>query len=637
MNTIYKSIIRKSGAWVLLAVMLLSTSCEDYLERTPESVISEEIAFLNFENFQGFTEELYQCIPNFTTTYWTSSWNWGEDEMVSAAGNFHVTFMFDRGNFWAWQAEHSGHGGRASWLDKWMTHTGDNPHDKGLWPLAWYGIRKANLGLENLHRMTDATQEERELIEGQLLFFRGWFHFMMIQYVGGLPYIDRVLPGDEPLREARLNYHESAERVAEDLRRAADLLPIDWDNTVAGRRTLGRNELRANKIMALAYLGKNLLYAGSPLMNFESTGSRTYNADFCRRSAEAFGELLDLVESGQTQYALMPFDRWHNNFYTMGQNWALSGGTEGIFRSLYWSGDQSNWGITKQFFPSVIVDGDATKFVPTANYVNQNFGMANGHPLPSQIDQADAESGYDPQYPFRGRDPRFYKSIVFDGMQVVQGSMPPNQEDNRHANLHTGGSYRGEVSGSPTGFLNKKLVPLTANTYDNAFAFGAALHLNVPYLRLADVYLMYAEAALMGHNAVTGKSTNFDKTALDAVNVIRSRAGMPNVLSRYSASVDDFLHEVRRERAVELAFEGHRFNDLRRWLLLIERPYTLKTSLEFNRAPDSELGGDPAEMRVVNLREEVLLERPLAERHYWLPLKVSDVTLYPEFRQNPGW
>lgn len=618
-------------------VVVCSTSCLDYLERTPESVISEEIAFLNFQNFQGFTEELYHCIPNFTTSYWTSSWNWGDDEMVSAAGSFHVAFAFDRGNFWAWQVEHAGHGGQASWMDKWTANTNDNPHTKGLWPLAWYGIRKANQGLENLHRMTDATDEERALIEGQLLFFRGWFHFMLFQHVGGLPYIDRVLPGDEQLREGRLNYHQSAERAAADLRRAADLLPINWDNTVAGRRTLGRNELRINKIMALAYLGKNLLYAASPLMNLESTGSRTYNTDFARRSAEAFGELLDLVESGQTQYALMPFDRWHGLFYTMGQNWALSGGTETIFRSLYWSGDQSNWGITKQYFPSIIVDGDATKFVPTANFVNKYFGMANGLPLPADITQADPESGYDPEFPFRGRDPRFYKSIMFDGMQVVQGSMPPNQEDNRFANLFTGGSYRGAVSGSPTGFVNRKFVPLTANAYDNAFAFGAALHLNVPYLRLADVYLMYAEAALMGHNSVMGRSTNFSKTAVDAVNVIRQRAGMPDVLPRFTASVDLFLEEIKRERAVELAFERHRFNDQRRWMQFIDRPYNLKTSIEFTRAPESEVGGDPTQMRVLNLREQVLVERPLADRHYWLPLKVSDVTLYPEFRQNPGW
>ncbi|UJH90785.1 RagB/SusD family nutrient uptake outer membrane protein [Antarcticibacterium sp. 1MA-6-2] len=186
----------------------------------------------------------------------------------------------------------------------------------GLWALAWYGIRKANIGLANLDLMTDATQEERDLIEGQLLFFRGWCHFQLIQYFGGMPYIDRVLPSDEPLCEPRLSYHESADRVATDLRAAADLLPINWDNTVAGRRTLGKNGLRINKIMALGYLGKNLLWAASPLMNYESTGSRTYNSEYAKRAAVAFGELLSLVEAGETQYALLPFDRYSENFYT---------------------------------------------------------------------------------------------------------------------------------------------------------------------------------------------------------------------------------------------------------------------------------------------------------------------------------
>ncbi|ULT25159.1 hypothetical protein KUH03_41065 [Sphingobacterium sp. E70] len=59
--------------------------------------------------------------------------------------------------------------------------------------------------------------------------------------------------------------------------------------------------------MALAYLGKNYLWAGSPLMNFQSTGSKTYQADYCKKAAQAFGELLSLVESGQTNYALVPW------------------------------------------------------------------------------------------------------------------------------------------------------------------------------------------------------------------------------------------------------------------------------------------------------------------------------------------
>src|SRR5690606_36587058 len=104
---------------------------------------------------------------------------------------------------------------------------------------------------------------------------------------------------------------------------------------------------------------------------------------------------------------------------------------------------------------------------------------------------------------------------------------------------------------------------------------------------------------------------------------------------RFLGSTEAFLPELRRERAVELAMESHRFNDLRRWLLLIEWPYTINTSIEFDRAGEFNTE-DPTENRVVNLREAVILERNFSEKHYWLPLKVADVTLYPELHQNPG-
>jgi hypothetical protein len=392
--------------------------------------------------------------------------------------------------------------------------------------------------------------------------------------------------------------------------------------------------MRINKVMALGYLGKNLLWAGSPLMNFVSTGSRTYNADYCRRAAAAFAELLELSESGATHHALLPFENYHNNFYTNSQNWAMPGGTEAIFRAAYIDANDSNWGTSKQYQPAILVGGDV-KFLPTANYV-KNYGMANGLPLPEDITQADPASGYDPEHPWKGRDPRFYHDIVYDGVRAVQGSMPPDVVQHRFANLFTGGSYRNLSTGSRTGFLNYKFIPITANNFDEGFAFGNSLHINIPYMRLADIYLMYAEAAAVGYNSPFGSDPNFSKTAVDAINVIRDRAGVGHVDGRFLGSLEAFMPELRRERAVELAFESHRFNDLRRWMLLIERPYTVKTSLEFDRAGEFHTS-DPTQNRVTNMREVVILERNYSERHYWLPLKVADVTIYPEFYQNPGW
>src|SRR5690606_27769874 len=215
----------------------------------------------------------------------------------------------DDGNFWGWQSQFDG------WGSGWMNQAdftpvyipNDRNINKDLWNAAWYGIRKTNIGLANMDLMTEATNEERDLIKGQLLFFRAWFHHRLMEYFGGLPYIDTVLPSVGEIKLGRLNYQQCADKAAADFRAAADLLPINWDDTAPGKRTLGKNQLRINKIMALAYLGKNYLWAGSPLMNFESTGSKTYNVEYCKKAAAAFAELLSLVEGGSTQYSLVTF------------------------------------------------------------------------------------------------------------------------------------------------------------------------------------------------------------------------------------------------------------------------------------------------------------------------------------------
>ncbi|MFC0182972.1 RagB/SusD family nutrient uptake outer membrane protein [Pseudarcicella hirudinis] len=447
------------------------TSCSDFLDRDPQSLVSEKDAFKNFVNFQGFTEELYHTIPDFSNGYWTNSWNWGEDEIQSTAQNFHFGVKIDNGDFWGWQRNFDGW--QAGWMDRNNNSTNDDRFAKSLWGLGWYGIRKANLGLENIDKLTDATQEEKDLIKGQLLFFRGWYHFMFMQYFGGLPYIDKVLPGDQKLTLPRLKYSECADKAAADFREAANLLPTNWDNTTAGKRTLGKNVLRINKIMALGYLGKNLLWAGSPLMNSVSGGGTSYNAEYCKKAADAFAELLNLCESGEAPYRLMPFAQYSSNFYTTGQNWQIPGGTEAIFRGPYYGANNSNWGTSKQYSPLIISEGDV-KFVPTANYVD-NYGMANGLPI-KDITKADPESGYNPEYPWKGRDPRFYNDIIFDGVRMVAGSIPnANEINNRYANLNTGGSYRDIATGSRTGYLLFKFVPRTANKYDQGYGYDKVL------------------------------------------------------------------------------------------------------------------------------------------------------------------
>ena len=299
----YKSV---AASLVLGLSLAMTTSCTDYLDKAPESDVSADAAFKNFMSFQGFTEELYLCMPDFTKSYWTTSWNWGEDDIMAVGINYHMSYKVDQGDFWGWQQEFDGWG--ASFMDQGTTFDPNDRFKRGLWKGAWYGIRQANLGLENMDLMTSATQEERNTIKGQLLFFRGWLHFQLMQYFGGLPYLDHTVADDQPMTLPRESCQACADKAAQDFREAADLLPIDWDKSPVGRNTLGKNGFRINKITALAYLGKVNLWAASPLvknsdekMNVNSKASTyEYDTKYAQQAADALGELLTLVESGQT-------------------------------------------------------------------------------------------------------------------------------------------------------------------------------------------------------------------------------------------------------------------------------------------------------------------------------------------------
>lgn len=619
-------------------------ACTDYLNKAPDSEISAQEAFKNFHNFQGFVEEMYYCVPNFTTGYWNNSFNWGDDEIINVGKDYFMGYKVDQGDFWGWQSEHDGWQCGFMDVNNFSTdYSGDDVARPTLWQGCWYGIRKANLGLANMDRLTDATQEQKNIIRGQLLFFRGFFHFQLMQYFGGLPYIDHVISG-EKVTLPRLSYQQCADLAADDLRQAADLLPVDWDDTATGAPTRGNNDLRANRIMALGYLGKNLLWAGSPLMNKESTGATAYNQDYCRRAAEAFGELLSLVENGQTQYRLVDFTDYKELFLTHGKSGLMPGSTEAIFRNPVVEWNRSNWSQTRDYGTQFLDPQAGAIFLPTANYVNF-YGMANGLPL------NDPDSGFDKSHPWKDRDPRFYHDIRFDGCKIVTFVDDKNAEIDkcRYAPLYTDGYMRDAIKGSRTGYLNYKFVRDDFNVWDNNGAdnWGQNNHMLIPYMRLADIYLMYAESVAQANGTPVAKTSNCTLSALDAVNKIRARAGVAPVNAKYSGSIEPFMSELRRERAVELAFEAHRFNDLRRWLLLDKAPYTVKTSQEFQRvgdltgiAADSSKGvntDDPRQNEVIGFTEKTILTRNFSDKHYWLPLKVNDTKMYVEFGQNPGW
>lgn len=610
----------------LSATLITGASCTDYLDKAPNSDIEETTPYKNFRNFQGYVEELYGCIPVISNSDYHCSFNLGEDVYWEPQELRVLARSIDYGDFWGYTTCYYGYPSTIRGGDGGANNRGNKGN---LWKLCWYGINKANLGIDKLDKLVDATPEERRLVEGQLYFFRGLFHFMLMEWWGGIPYLDKPLPSGETPQNPRETWQACADKCASDFDHAAELLPIDWDQTTAGKTTLGNNNMRANKIMALAYKGKTLLWAGSPLMNWDShnrdNSYRKYDEAYCKRASDALGQALKLTE--QTgRYELAPIDKFNDLFLLHNPSGRIPGLKEAILQENLaeydgrWAWNMNTDFRTARMIPSGI------KCWPTANY-SDYFGMANGYPI-KDISKSDTESGYDATHPWKGRDPRFYKTYVVDG------EFCGTSGNGETAMLYTGGADREEKNpqkGCYTGLMNAKLCLKMVNNANVRDQYFCVMSL----MRLADVYLMYAEATAVGYG-VKSASPQFSMTAEQAIDKIRQRAGVANVLDKFTADTESFLGEVRRERAVELAFEGFRLTDLRRWMLVTQRPYTLKTGFQFDRGDFNK--DNPTESSVKNLRETVLMERKYTDRHYWFPLpNKNDTYLYEGFEQNPGW
>ena len=664
------------GCLLLLAGGASFVSCTDWLDKDPESIVAEDEAFKNYRNFQGYIEEIYNLIPDKEKVNYCTAWNFGDDAVHNPEGFAHMDHQVDLGNYRNWLKNNQ----------CWLMGNNFNNRDQSLWRNSWYCIRKCNLGIQNIKSLV-GTDEERDLLLGQMYFFRAWWHFELICYFGGLPYIDEAFEATQIPELPRLSFQECADRCAEDFERAYDLLPLDWDETLAGMQTSGNNDLRVDKFTALCYLGKCYLWAGSPLMKEmekaknggapqllgASSNGKTYDYDvkYCEKAAEALGRALDMVNKGQVKYKLAEFkysnlydherdengdeDNFYSDiFYTVKKQWKMPGAKEAIMRGAYPGTNSANWNCAKIFGPKVagLVDHDNIIHHPTANLIDQ-YGMANGQPIylvQNGEYVLNPLSGWDPNHPYKDRDPRFYHDIVFDGFHYVLSTDALNESQKKleYCDLFTGGAMRDIDHGSSTGYYIQKLVPHQCNQGDRWYDWDYAFQCYLPYMRLADVYLMYAEARAA---IATGVSQLTERplycmslSAVDAINALRDRVNsadypMEHVQPNLRDTREHFIDEVRRERAVELAFEGFRWCDLQRWLLLTEPPYTVKYSHEFERleADTWFKDHDPKDARVGNFTKKELISRRFDSKHYWFPLPDEDIYLYEGFPQNPGW
>ena len=598
-----KKYIFKTG---FILVLLFSFSCEEYLDKAPEAIISKDDVFKDFDHAQGFIEELYVFVVDYQRAgHYNSDYLYGDETIINRS--WQPSAQIDIGNLW-----YLANGGY-SYTGKNGSTSGSQARTRpGIWEGGLEGIRKANLAIENIELMVNATEDEKNVILGQAYFFRAFFHLEIMKFWGRFPYIDEVLVDEYQLKRPE-TYKESALKANEDFKRAAELLPLDWDNETYGQKTFGENKARVTKGAAYAYQGKNLLIAASPLMK-GSKNTYDYDTELAAMAAEAFAEVLKIADQGR--YALATFENYEEVFWDVPAK-VWPGGSEFIF-----TGSSFDWSQLRRIvdiqMDNTVAGGSGMLLSPTHNFIYHNFGMSNGLSIEDDASGKYGTPLYDPTKPFENRDPRFYKWITVDGDVLSTKAAAGNHQT---AKLYTGGTHRGST-GSKTGYFFKKFYPALHSKWNVTKDKHTPWRI---HMRFTDIYLMYAEALQAANNIATSSSNSYNLTAEQAINKLRDRAGIPHVHASMVADANKFMDEIRRERAVELSYEAYRWVDIRRWVVAHLDIYKNKTGLEF---PEDHS----------YFKEYVIVSR-LCDypKHYWIPFKVDQTQLYEGFEQNPGW
>jgi hypothetical protein len=444
-----------------------------------------------------------------------------------------------------------------------------------LWGRSYRSIRECNYALINMDKVTMSEAAKSRLV-GELEFIRAFrYHDLIRNYGGAVLLGDNVTNITDNLQNPELfkrsTVKETIDYAVAQLDDAAKRLPLNNDNNwYLGRATKGA---------ALALKARLLLYAASPL----------YSAGTWQAAADAAKSVMDL------------------NKYTLYQ---------GGYRSMFLTENNS-----EVIFERLYTKNARHVALEIANGPNSYNAWGGNAPLQNLVDAypmangkliTDPTSGYDPANPYANRDARFYQTILYNGAPYrnsVVETFAPGGKDSQDgpSNWNT----------SRTGYYLLKFMD-DKNPIDNPWEVAG----RQPwfYFRYAEILLNYAEAT----NEVAGP----DATVYAALNSIRSRASvnMPPVPQGLSAS--QMREYIRNERRIELAFEEHRFYDVRRWKIAETTEnvpaYGItirKTATGLTYAPKVALEG-----------------KHFDPKHYWLPIPRAEILAgNGQLQQNPGY
>ncbi|MCJ8164314.1 RagB/SusD family nutrient uptake outer membrane protein [Pontibacter sp. E15-1] len=634
----------------LAIILALSfTSCNDYLDVVPDNVATMEHAFKLRNEAEKYLFTCYSFLPKNGDGWFNGGLMSGDEIWLpqSSQVHWHPAFRIAQGQqnkdaplFDEWGGARKGNDGRSNYLR------------------IWVGIRHCNIFLENIRdedKVPDLTLDERTRWIGEVEFLKAYYHFYMMRMYGPIPILDEAQLEEEPTAK-RMPIKDCVNYISDLLDKSVEKLP---QRIVDGNNQLGR----VTQPIALAVKAKLWLYAASPLFNGNSDFANLRDKegvalfdpaydptrwvkarDAAKAAIEAAeqnghglyeyrNDVLNLSEETKTQLNIRNAvtDRWGKEHV-----WALSNSyfvNEALCMPPLERSSNSNrfqmqgaWSaplkIAKMFYTKNGVPIEEDKTLDYSNYMDLRKGGAEER-FYIEPNQTTARLNFD-------REPRFYADLGFDGGIWY---MKDGNETGSDVNTFFVKSKNNEKAGfghftnwSETGYFIKKLVHWESTTRSS----NAPTWKQYPWpeVRLADLYLMYAEA----QNEVEGGSP----LAIEYLDKIRTRAGLMGVVESWSnfsknpakyTTQDGLRQIIQRERLIELCFEGHRFWDLRRWKLAAE-----------------ELNKDITGMNILgktvetyNNERVVFSQKFITPRDYFWPIGNWDIRRNPHLVENLGW
>lgn len=598
--------------FLLIAVVVLFASCakdSSSLLDPATSVLTDKEVFADARYADQYLTDLYGWLVPVYATTGNNGCRWrGVDALLETTTDNGSSNLgpgtFRTFNTGAWSAAtYSG----MFWYSDWQQH--------------YQAIRAANLYLKNIdnvpkddeYRFNDSV---RVIRKAEATFLKAWFYAELAKQFGGLPLLDVVLAPKDTIIP-RNTYDETVSYIVRLCDEAATVLPTAYSAAEVGRVTKGA---------ALALKARTLLYAASPLWNNPAKTADTpywgkYDADKWKLAAEACGEVIKM-----NRYSLnTDISNMFLIYQTENPEWIFEHRMRPQAYMTYISIPTKVWkspGPTKNGCNQV-----------TYNMVKEYEVLKNG--VAYSID--DPASGYNPNDPFKNRDPRFYRDCMFNGFKyqgktTVFGVNGPGGTQANFMNPT-------EVSTYYTYVFNIKFADLTITStgtnYDGRNPAYTQNHgANYPYIRYAEILLDYAEAMNEAYGPEVD-ALGVGKTALDALNEVRTRSkyqpkqeymgytgGMPPIAS--GLSKDQLREKIRHERRVELTFEEHRFWDCRRWKI----------------APDVDIKAQIPTWQPdgsVTYPIVTIETRPWDNRMFRMPIPENETFSNPALKQNPGY